>query len=202
MLGFILFGTTIKEQDNIEFNRGEFDKYKKYYIPKDLINNKWVHATVGVNDLCDTITFQGEQYNVSDFNGVFDKFISTNSKDDTIIIQLDYGNSIYIGKAYCSFDILAKRIEKYKNKGTYFFSSINTSKETNNLKTDTLDLYVNKTMGYNGEVIGKSDLSNRLLVSKPELVILRADKKFEFKDLLEVFEKIRELSIKVVLETR
>jgi hypothetical protein len=133
------------------------------------------------------------------FNSVFERFITTKLKQDTIVLQLDYGNNVFLNKIYCSFEILANQIEKFSDKGIYYFSTFHAQKETISIKTDTIDLHLNKIIEYNGISLKYSDLSNHLKINKPELVILRVDKGVLFQDLADIFEMAKKLKIEIIL---
>lgn len=202
LVNLIALVTLTNAQIDIDSLKLKFARFKKYQISKNLIGDKWINAEIGFNDQCDTIFFQGIHYDLPGFNSVFDEFMAHKSLQDTILMRLDFGDHIFLDKVYCSYDILANQIEKFSDKGIYYFITPLTppaQEEKISIKTDTINLHLNQNIEYNGEPLKFSDLSNHLKMNKPELVILRIDSGVPYQIVTDIFGITKKLMIETVI---
>jgi putative cell wall-binding protein len=178
----------------------EYNKYKEHLISTDLIKPNWLKVRIGFNYQCDTFLFQDNYYDLQNFNQKFKDFIISKSNLDTVVLQIDFGDNLNIGLLFRSFGILTSSIDKHKGHGTYYFKAYEPPREKEkNVKTDTIDLYVDKVIKYNGAIVKKVDLSSLLQMNKPEIVILRADNELPIQDLVDILQIGNDLKIKMIL---
>lgn len=199
LINLIAFVTLTKAQSDLDSFKIKHERFKNYLISDNSIGNKWINPIIGFNDQCDTIYFQDKHYDLSGFNSAFDRFITDRFKQDTIVLRLDYRENISLNKIQFSYEILANQIEKYSDKGIYYFSTFHAPKKTIFKKADTMDLHHNKVIEYNGKPLKYSDLSNHLQVFKPDLLVINADSDLPIQDLTDILDMTKKLMIKTIL---
>jgi hypothetical protein len=199
---------TMKWVDSMQFESDrlfdslkiEYNKYKRYIISTDSIKAHWLKVRIGFNYPCDTLFFHNNYYNLQSFDKEFKDFLLSKSATDTVVLQIDHGDSFNIGNMLSSFEILAVPINKYIGHGIYYFNIYTPPREKEKfVKTDTIDLFVDKVIKYNGAIVNKADLSSLLQINKPEMVIIRADNELTIQDLIDILQLGNELKIKMVL---
>jgi len=178
----------------------EYNKYQGHVISTDSIKANWLKVRIGFNYPCDTLFFHDNYYNLQNFNKEFKDFLLSKSVTDTVVLQIDHGDNLNIGILLRSFEILAGPIDKYIGHGIYYFKIYTAPREKEKyVKADTIDLFVDKVIKYNGVIVKKADLSVHLQRNKPEMIILRADNELPTQDLIDIMQIGNDLKIKMIL---
>ena len=178
----------------------EYNNYKEHLISTDLIKPNWLKVGIGFNYQCDTLFFHDNYYNLQNFNQKFKDFLLSKSDTDTVVLRIDFGDNVNIGLIFRSFEILASSIDKNAGHGTYYFKIYEPPREKEKyVKTDTVDLFVDKVIKYNGAIVKKVDLSSLLQMNKPEMLLLRADNELPIQDLVDILKIGNDLKIKMTL---
>ena len=201
-IGLFAFVAKISAQDEIDSLKARFVRLKKYQIPDYLIRDNWVKVKLRFNETCNIISYQGKYYDLENFEPIFVRILNEKPTEDTILIQMDYGDYLTIEKMVKSYEIVANIVEKQKNKRVCFIVMYSEPVKPKYVKTDTIDLLANKSIRYNGEALQYSALTSCLKTKRPELLILRAENKARLQDLVDLMEITNRLKIKAILATK